>query len=117
MSCPSISCLCSRCSQLRRHAYREGLADAHRVFIRRGKPLPPAVQVSPGVLADLLPALERLEWSGERELVGGVITAACCPECGSKEVEQTHTLDCGLRELLSLARVARYQPDLFAVRT
>lgn len=115
MSCPSITCMCSRCTQIRRHAYREGLADAHRVFNRTARVQQPTVQVSPSVLALLLPRLYELEWSGKRELLGGVVSAGCCPECESNEARQEHLLWCGLGELISMARVATVQPDLFGV--
>ena len=115
MSCPSIGWLCTRCSQIRRHDDREGLADAHRVFSRTLRPGVPSVRVQPETMVRLLPAVYALEWAGQRELLAGVVTSGCCPECGASESTQEHATGCGIRELIAQGRIAQLQVDLFEV--
>ncbi len=107
----TVSCNCSRCGQIRRSAYRDGLADAAVVFRRTDRP-DPAVVVEARMLELLLPEIERLEWSEEVTRLWG--TDHVCPECQGRRI-MGHAEDCALLELLRLARVASVQPDLFGV--
>lgn len=113
MTCThSIGCTCTRCRLIRRHAYREGLADAHRVYSRSRETLG-GPRISLGVLAKLLPALDELEWTGIAFGENGERTEPGCPECGGSQRMQAHEADCPLADAMAQARVARLQPDLF----
>ncbi len=107
----------SSLSQVRREAYRDGLVDATRVLARRPYPLTAGAEdrtcpVPLSVLAMLVPELEKLEWSG----TGGTVLQLVdvCPWCGIRQIHG-HEEECALDRTLSMARVAKQQPDLFGV--